>query len=391
MIVFTHFSDYKPAHGHSRLTDMTESDSKQKAHRTTGFNSGFDQIPATAPKTNNRSDPLLPMKSLSLSTTSTQTSNNQAASEHFRMCNAEKKIGCPAAGFKMNAPRRINVEVKVLVEVEYQKDFWGSVDFNPVPPFFINTHDPINQDVYISGSVHQRTGPWDPYIWNLFVNILSKSEYEKLVVDVGANLGYFSLLAASMGFKVVSFEPMNRNAAKFLSSIARNNFEDKIILYQNAVTYNSCDSVTMTETHNTNQGNGQIKGSTSSKEGLYGQDYVDTIKIDDVIHTDVLLMKIDVEGFEGAVLNGAKNLICWNLVLYITIEFSHDTRHSKDCPALQMLQLLESVGYSISDIVADAPNLSPANFGDFPPNILFKFSNTSSPPGYRLGPNSACS
>ena len=383
MIVFTHFSYYKSAHEHLSVT--IESDSKkQKANQVMVFQ-------AAAPKTNKRSDFLSPLTSLSLNTTSTQTGNNQTASEHFGICNAENKIGCHATIFKMNTPRRINVDVKILVEVEYQKDFWGSVDFKPVPSFFINTHDPFNQDLYISRSVHQRTGPWDPYIWDLFVDILSKYGRDKLVVDVGANLGYFSLLAASMGFKVVSFEPMNHNTAKFLSSIARNNFEDKIILYQNAVTYTSCDSVTMTKTHNTNQGNGQIKGSTSSKDGLYGKDYVDTIKIDDIVHTDVLLMKVDVEGFEGAVLNGAKTLICWNLVLYITIEFSHDTRHSKDCPAMQMLQLLASIGYSISDIVADSPNLSPANFGDFPPNILFKLSNTSSPPGYRLGPNSACS
>ena len=64
-------------------------------------------------------------------------------------------------------------------------------------------------------------------------------------------------------------------------------------------------------------------------------------------------MKIDVEGSEGAVLNGAKGLICWNLVLYITIEFSDDTRHSQDCPAGRMLQLLESIGYAISDVVAE--------------------------------------
>ena len=329
--------------------------------------------------------------------------------ENFGMCNnnssndaEDKEAGCYVAGLKVdNVPRRINVEDgnSILVEPEYQTAFWGSVDFDPVPRFFINTHDPVNQDVYISGSVHHihQRGPWDPYIWNLFVNTLSKKAgHDKIVVvDVGANLGYFSLLAASMGFKVVSFEPMNRNVAKFLSSIARNHFEDKVILYQNAMTYSSCDSVWMTETHSSNQGNGKIQRRATSKQGTYGRDYVETIRIDDAIHdTDVLWMKIDVEGSEGAVLNGAKRLICWNLVLYNTIEFSDDTRHSQDCPAGRMLQLLESIGYAISDVVAeysDATLSASTSLEEFPPNILFRLLNTSSPPGHRLGPNSACS
>ena len=63
----------------------------------------------------------------------------------------------------------------------------------------MNTHDPVNQDVFISGSVHRAAEPWDPYNWNLFVDILVKAGPGNAVVDVGANISYFSLLAASMG------------------------------------------------------------------------------------------------------------------------------------------------------------------------------------------------
>jgi len=207
-------------------------------------------------------------------------------------------------------PHKVEYGSKIIVEPQYRVDFWGSVDFKPVPAFQMNTHDPDAQDVFISGSVHRSQSPWDPFIWNLFVNVLSDSRHEAIVVDVGANLGYFSLLAASMGFNVISFEPMNRNVAKFMASVVRNGFENRITLYQNAVTYTSGDSVTMIETHATNQGNGQMNKLDALSNGIYGQGYVNTIRIDDVIDTNVLLMKIDVEGFESGVLNGAKRLMC---------------------------------------------------------------------------------
>ena len=47
----------------------------------------------------------------------------------------------------------------------YSVDHWGRVDFPPVPGFAMDTHDPVTQDVYISGSVHGGTKPWDRFIW----------------------------------------------------------------------------------------------------------------------------------------------------------------------------------------------------------------------------------
>uniref|UniRef100_A0A7S0MHW8 Methyltransferase FkbM domain-containing protein n=1 Tax=Cryptomonas curvata TaxID=233186 RepID=A0A7S0MHW8_9CRYP len=307
---------------------------------------------------------------------------------NFGLC----KTAAPFATVR-NIPRRVTSSIRVQPEPGYSVEFWGKVGFAPVPPFFMNTHDPVNQDVFISGSVHRATEPWDSYIWTLFVNILEKAGPGTTVVDVGANIGYFSLLAASMGQRVISFEPMNRNVAKFQASIDRNDFQERITLFQNAISYDSSNQVKLSATHHTNQGNGRIEIITPSKEtkeGVYGQDYVDTITIDDIINEDVLLMKIDVEGFEGAVLNGAKKLLCWHVVKFITIEFSTETRESKDCPALGLLQLLEAVGYVISDIVPDAPRLSPTLLDRFPPNILFRLLDTSQPPGHRLGPLSAC-
>lgn len=292
---------------------------------------------------------------------------------------------------ELNVPRLISFAVPVDPGIGYKQSFWGQVNFAPVPLFHINTHDPVNQDIYISGSVHGGQQPWDAYIWTFVVSILQSAAYTSLFVDVGANLGYFSLVAAAMGHRVIAFEPMNRNVAKFQSSVTRNHFEDRVALYQNAVTYHSGGIVVLAETHHTNQGNGKIQGfSTQSggRSGVYGRDFVYTVRLDEIVERDVLLMKIDVEGFEGAVLEGATRLICRRVVRFIVVEISHDTRQNRDCPVGQMLRHFVSIGYRISDVIPGAPELSWMDYEHFPPNVLLTLVNTSVVPGY-LHP-SAC-
>ena len=58
----------------------------------------------------------------------------------------------------------------------------------------------------------------------------------QLVVDVGANIGFFSLTAASYGVRTISFEPMRFNLDRFVSSIERNRgFGGRMEVYNMAV------------------------------------------------------------------------------------------------------------------------------------------------------------
>lgn len=254
----------------------------------------------------------------------------------------------------------------VAIDPNFELDYWGVVDFKPVPAFSIDTHDPVSQDVFISASVHAGNEPWDVYVWNAMVSVLVKTP--GYVVDVGANLGYFSLAAASLGAQVVAFEPMSRNARKLSKSINRNHFES-ITLFQNAV-WDESIAVRLHEISASNQGNGQASGIPVAREGQYGIDYVNTVSLSEIIYHDVDVLKIDTEGTEDVVIRGARGLICNHRVRHIIMEFTQvkkNTRGVKD-----MLGFLETVGYIVSDVTPEAPPLKIVDFESFPPNIWFK-------------------
>ena len=47
---------------------------------------------------------------------------------------------------------------------------------------------------------------------------------DTFVIDIGSNLGLYSLAAASMGKDVWAFEPFKKNQNRFCASIVKNGF-----------------------------------------------------------------------------------------------------------------------------------------------------------------------
>jgi FkbM family methyltransferase len=205
-------------------------------------------------------------------------------------------------------------------------------------------------------------------------------------VDVGANLGYFSLAGASLGYDVVAFEPMSRNARKFSKSIYKNGFRNHVVLCQNAVTDLGGQTVSLQETDTTNQGNGQISASDAGES-------VTSVTLSDMftpgtghlsaLSTDAHIVKIDVEGQEAAVLLGARKWICGSVVQHIIIEFSEATRLNKAYPAKDMFIFMQTAGYSVSDVAVGSDpipydGLVKGTYENIPPNLIFSLIDENS-------------
>lgn len=128
-------------------------------------------------------------------------------------------------------------------------------------------------------------------------------------VDLGANCGYFSLLAASLGARVHAFEPGARNLWLLQRNAALNGFAIDIHPYavgarEELVAYNPIE------------GNGSISalGDTFPTEG---QQVLRTVTLDGALggrHVDAI--KMDVEGAEGLVLDGAETILAHRPTLF---------------------------------------------------------------------------
>ena len=80
------------------------------------------------------------------------------------------------------------------------------------PPTTVCLYD-VFRDVYISHDLLE-TGVWEPLMTRDFLDVLSRDPSAG-VIDVGANIGFYSMLAASGGRHVVAVEPY-RNSVRRL-------------------------------------------------------------------------------------------------------------------------------------------------------------------------------
>jgi tRNA1(Val) A37 N6-methylase TrmN6 len=63
-------------------------------------------------------------------------------------------------------------------------------------------------------------------------------------IDLGANLGVFSLAVAKLGRKVIAVEPLSINLKRLCKSVFENEFEDYITIVHNAIS-DSYEKVTL--------------------------------------------------------------------------------------------------------------------------------------------------
>ncbi len=166
------------------------------------------------------------------------------------------------------------------------------------------------------------------------------------VLDVGANIGYFSLLAASLvgptGF-VQSWEPSPDNVRALSASRVANSF-DQIEVIQAAAT----DRNTLLK-YFRNALNGAVRGVEQTlPEDMLSAETVMGLRIDDFIRDrNIGLLKIDVEGYEFKAILGALETVkrCRPMVIS---EFSPAAlEDSCGATGREYLELFTGLGYDI--------------------------------------------
>jgi FkbM family methyltransferase len=135
-----------------------------------------------------------------------------------------------------------------------------------------------------------------------------------IIYDVGANIGYVSMLlahAARPNGKVFAFEALPANIERIRRNVAHNALESRVTLIGQAVTDQRGE---VTFHVHASVGMGKAEGSAGRKDEAYlEQIRVPSISLDEFIYTDGNpapdIIKIDIEGGEVLALPGMKRLL----------------------------------------------------------------------------------
>ncbi|MEZ4595202.1 MAG: FkbM family methyltransferase [Chloroflexota bacterium] len=161
-------------------------------------------------------------------------------------------------------------------------------------------------------------------------------------VDVGANIGYYTLLAASrLGptGKIFAFEPGSANCALLQKSVAHNGF-GIVQLFPNAVA-----DTTRTVGLRMDDSNGVIEATNPSE----AMEMVTAVPLDEALADQprIDVIKMDIEGAEGLALRGAIQLLRQHRPVLFT-EFRPPSIASRSQMAGDtFLNQLREIGYEL--------------------------------------------
>ena len=147
-------------------------------------------------------------------------------------------------------------------------------------------------------------GEYEPCMTRVFEQMLKKG---MMVIDVGANVGYYTLLAAKCvgeTGKVWAFEPESKNFEELLANIALNGFGKIIVPYKKAVS-NVAGMAEMFVSVVESGEHSLIPCRDRNTQTVS----VGVVCIDDIISGKVDILKVDAEGNDMNVILGAKELL----------------------------------------------------------------------------------
>ncbi|ESW26992.1 hypothetical protein PHAVU_003G164300 [Phaseolus vulgaris] len=184
-------------------------------------------------------------------------------------------------------------------------------------------------------------------------DLLEKAKSEGkdgFVVDVGANVGMASFAASAMGFRVLSFEPVFENLQKICEGIYFNRVADLVTVFEAAAS----DRIGNITVHKlVGRLDNSAISATGAKLAFKSNEeiafQVRTVPLDEVIpeSESVLLLKIDVQGWEYHVLKGASKLLSrkGSQAPYLIYEEDERLLQASNSTAKEIRDFLRSVGY----------------------------------------------
>ncbi|MFM7795907.1 MAG: FkbM family methyltransferase [Candidatus Nitrosotenuis sp.] len=221
------------------------------------------------------------------------------------------------------------------------------------------------------------TGIWEPVQTEYIKNNVKKGD---IVIDLGAHIGYFTLIFAELvgvQGRVFAFEPNPQNYSLLMKNVSVNNFTN-VTTVQKAVS-DETKTIQLFLSEN-NTGDNRIFNLNDNMKSIE----IESIRLDDFFKNydyNVGFIKMDIQGSEANALVGMKTVLEKNRHLKIISEFwPYGINGSGNSPE-EFLNMLTDLGFKMNRInhidkkiePIEISDLDPAKFNDksYEENLLF--------------------
>lgn len=179
--------------------------------------------------------------------------------------------------------------------------------------------------------------------------VASRLHSGDVVLDIGANVGWFSLLAAKCigrAGRVHAFEPRPQTAAMLRRTIADNALRKQVSVWEFALSDQAGDVTLQWERGTDNPGHTFLAGAADSERGDLESARATAVVLDEFL-PDVApdFVKIDVEGAEPKALAGARNALLRRRPAIISELYPEQLQSVSGVTASRFIAQLEELGY----------------------------------------------
>ena len=225
---------------------------------------------------------------------------------------------------------------------------WVRLKINNTP--FICVYS-ASEDRFVSHYI-KTTGTWDAGLINMIVALL-RTDPDFTFIDIGSNIGQFSLVAASMGNNVIAVDALKRHALMLGRAVVMNHYQNLVKIIHNALS-DSYHNVSLV-TFEGNPGMTRVKTARNAFKPV--AEKVPTILMDDLVHfvdSRRAIMKIDIEGQEVAALSHSIQLFTLVDIPVIMMEWwggeeNLYTTKVEKAKVITLISFFKSRGYRVYD------------------------------------------
>lgn len=210
-------------------------------------------------------------------------------------------------------------------------------------------------DWYVSGAVVR--GVFEPSETRFVESVVKAGD---VVVDIGANIGYFTMVTAHRvgpSGHIYAFEPVDSNFDLLTRSVRENRFEQWVTAERAAISDVAGDQMLVLGKDRANSGGGHLVASgDTGGDNPHDLIHIKTVVLDDYpLKRPVRFVKIDVEGAELLALRGAARVLAEDRPTILSEINVEQLQMVSRCTPAELLKEVCRHGYNCFYLADGAP------------------------------------